>query len=278
MHSIPLPQRLQEIPDPPVKLFCQGSFQPKTDSIFLTVVGSRAISPYGKNACERILSKLAGFPFVIISGLALGTDAYAHTTALDIGLPCIAVPGSGLHDSVLYPRSNRGLAQRIISSGGCLLSEFDETFKAQSWSFPKRNRIMAGLSHAVLVIEAQNRSGTRITARLATEYNRDVFVVPGSIFSSHSEGCHRLIQEGAYLIHDGEDILRHFNLDTQQQKHYQHTSARQQDIIALLQKEPLGRNALAEQLHLPIHELQYELSLLEINGISYEHMGKIYLR
>jgi DNA processing protein len=207
MKTIAIPRRLREIPDQPQQLYIRGTFPYIEHGIYLAIVGSRTMTEYGKQACSSIIKALKGYPVVIISGLAYGTDTYAHTVALREHVPTIAVPGSGLSNKVLYPQSNRKLAECIIEHGGCLLSEYEPTFKAQRWSFPKRNRIMAGLCDAVIVIQAENRSGTRITARLATEYNRDVFAVPGDITCPYSEGCHRLIQEGAYLVHSAKDII-----------------------------------------------------------------------
>ena len=145
------PALLREIPDPPEQLFIRGTY-PSEDYIFLCVVGSRKYTPYGKSACQSLLSGLRGYPIAIVSGLALGIDAIAHEAALTAGLPTVAVPGSGLQDSVLYPRTNFGLAQRILKAGGALLSEFPPEHEARPENFPQRNRIMAGLSHATLVI------------------------------------------------------------------------------------------------------------------------------
>jgi DNA processing protein len=213
MKLTSLPFLLKEISDPPQELYIRGNFPQEKDCVFLTVVGSRNYTAYGEGVCRELIKGLKDYPFVIISGLAIGIDTIALTTALDTQLPCIAVPGSGLDDEVLYPKQNHKLAHRIINQGGCLLSEYPDDFKATKWSFPKRNRIMAGLSHAVLVIEAENISGTRITARLATEYNREVFAVPGSVFNTTSEGCHNLISEGAMLVSSAQDILDYFGFD-----------------------------------------------------------------
>ncbi|MES3005459.1 MAG: DNA-processing protein DprA, partial [Patescibacteria group bacterium] len=135
------------------------------DTKFLCVVGSRQYTSYGKELCISLIKSLAGRPVIIISGLALGIDGIAHQTALDVGLPTIAVPGSGLHPNVLYPRSHLHLAEKIIEKGGLLASEYEPQIRASPWSFPMRNRIMAGLSHAVLIIEAEENSGTLVTAR-----------------------------------------------------------------------------------------------------------------
>lgn len=276
MDDSRIPKLLREIPDPPQQLFKRGILPDDEGLIFLTVIGSRKYSEYGKRVCEKIISGLAGYPFVIVSGMALGIDSIAHKTALDHGLITIAVPGSGLDDRVLYPASNLSLAHTIIKSGGCLISEFEPNFKATNWSFPKRNRIMAGMSHAVLVIEAENISGTRITARLATEYNREVFAVPGSIFSVSSEGTNELIREGAVPVTSAQDIINYFGFQHEKvQQQYIALEPDEQRIIELLD-EPQSRNQLAQNTGLSIITLNTLLSAMEIKGLIGESMGKIH--
>src|SRR3989344_1689451 len=175
------PEGLIEIPQPPKELYIQGNLPSKEDGVLLAVVGSRRFTTYGRDVCEKIFSGLRNYPIVIVSGLAIGIDTLAHQNALKNGLKTIAMPGSGIDRKVLHPSSNRRLADEIIKSGGCLLSEYEPKLPAGAWTFPRRNRLMAGLSKAVLIIEAGERSGTLITARLATEYNRDVLAIPGSI-------------------------------------------------------------------------------------------------
>ena len=191
---------------------------PKGDAKFLCVVGSRKYTDYGKEACQKLIAGLRGHNIVIVSGLALGIDGIAHRAALDAGLTTIAIPGSGLNPSVLYPSSNRQLAEKIIESGGALISEFEPMFKATTYSFPQRNRIMAGISHATLIIEAEIKSGTLITSRLATEYNRDVATVPGSIFSKTSEGPNMLLRLGATPVSSSAHILETLGFKIEEDK------------------------------------------------------------
>jgi len=192
--------------DPPKEIYIRGDL-PSDDHIFLTVVGSRQYSEYGKAACESLIAGLHGLPVVIVSGLALGIDSIAHEAALAAGLQTIAVPGSGLADEMLYPPTHIGIARRILAAGGCLLSPFEKTVMGNKWTFPYRNAIMAGLSHATLVIEAATQSGTLITARRAMDFYRDVLVVPGSIFSKKSEGAFEYMREGATPIACAEDLI-----------------------------------------------------------------------
>lgn len=205
------PALLKEIPDPPKQLYLRGIL-PADDQKFLTVVGSRRYTEYGQTVCQDLISNLTGYPLVVVSGLALGIDAIAHRAALKAGITCLGVPGSGLTDAVIYPRSHCGLAKEILESGGALLSEYEPDFCAQKWSFVQRNRIMAGLSHATLVIEAGEKAGTLVTSRLALEYNRDVFTVPGSIYSTNSAGPHQLLRLGATPITSSNDLLEALEL------------------------------------------------------------------
>ena len=141
----------QALPRPPKKLFVRGVFPTDKHLVFLTVIGARDYSTYGKEACEMLIKGLRGYPVVIVSGLALGIDTIAHETAIDTGLTTIAFPGSGLDESIIYPRANRKLAEKILYANGCLLSEFENIQKTNDWLFPARNRLLAGISQATLI-------------------------------------------------------------------------------------------------------------------------------
>ena len=271
------PESLLEIPQVPKQLFIRGDF-PLKDLILLSVVGSRKYTPYGKDACKKLIEGLRGYPVCIVSGLALGIDSIAHETALSVGLKTIAIPGSGLEENVIYPKSNLNLAKRILENGGCLISEFEPKQNAALWTFPQRNRIMAGLSKAVLVIEAEEKSGTLITARLATEYNRDVLTVPGSIFSSASSGPHMLIRLGATPVKNSEEILETLGIETQNKtaKEYNDLNDIENKIIESL-SEPLTKDELLEILDMDIQTLNTNLMMLEIKGFVKESGGKVFV-
>lgn len=267
------PPQLQEIPQPPKDLWQAGTL-PSRGTILLTVVGSRKYTSYGKEACEHIIAGLRGYDIAIISGLAIGMDSIAHEAALAAGLHTIAVPGSGLDPSVIYPRSNVQLAHRIVQSGGALLSEYAPDFKATQWSFPQRNRIMAGLAHATLVIEAEQKSGTLITSRMATDYNRDVFAVPGNIFSSSSAGPHMLIKLGATPVTSAEDVLQSFGFSTEEEvsEHEVDISSLSEDearVITLLH-EPRHRDHIIEALGFSASDANILLMKMEIAGLIKE--------
>ncbi|MEI8338152.1 MAG: DNA-processing protein DprA [bacterium] len=269
---------LGEITLPPKTLYIRGELPPK-DFVLLTVVGSRKISSYGKEAIRKIISDLKGFPIVIVSGLALGVDSFAHEEALLAGLCTIAIPGSGLDESVIYPRMHLNLAKRILDNGGCLLSEFDPNEKAAIWTFPKRNRIMAGIARATLVIEAEKPSGTLITSKLATDFGRDVFAVPGSIFSKNSEGPHMLIKLGATPIENSEDILEAFGFDITKKDNslsLLELSEEEKSIVEIL-ASPKSRDEIFNELNWEISKISEILTLLEIKGFIKESVGKIYL-
>ncbi len=275
------PERLLEIPQPPQKLYLAGNLPSENSGYkFLCVVGSRKYTNYGAEIVHKLISGLAGSKVCIVSGLALGIDTIAHRAAIEAGLPTIAVPGSGLDPKSIYPSTNISLAEKVIEKGGALVSEFEPNFKATTWSFPQRNRIMAGLSHAILVIEAEAKSGTLITARMATDYNRDVLTVPGSIFSSTSEGPHLLLKLGATPITSSADILEALGLQTKTANltlNLDDCSPEERKIIECL-TEPLERDDLAIKANITITELNTVLTLMEIKGLISENGGQIYLK
>lgn len=270
------PARLNEIPQKPKKLYVQGTL-PDFDKKWLAVVGSRAYTPYGKRACEHLLQGLAGYPVVIVSGLALGIDGIAHRAALAAGLPTVAIPGSGLDPSVLYPRSHASLAKDILRSGGALVSEFEHVTKAATWTFPKRNRVMAGISHATLVIEASEKSGTLITARLAADFNRDVLAVPGPIFYDSSTGANLLLRLGATPVRSPEDILDALNIKPQTSPFKTLRTDISDSELTILEaiKNPKSRDDLLEALGMESADASMLLTTMELKGLIVEEMGVI---
>lgn len=272
------PTLLNEINDPPKKMRIIGDI-PKTEK-YLAVVGSRKYSEYGKAVCERLIEGLAGYSITIVSGLALGIDSIAHRAALRAGLPTIAFPGSGLDEKVLYPHSHLNLAKEIVEKGGALLSEFPDTYPSLPKNFPERNRLIAGMSQATLVIEAELKSGTLITSKLAIDYNRDVLTVPNSIFSKTSEGPHMLLRLGATPITQSKDIISALGLEIQndlfKKKDYSKCSADEHELIRLL-SEPLSRDEIIRKLGKPVYVTQTILAKMEVKGLIEETLGEIYL-
>ena len=205
------PSLLREICDPPLVLHVRGDLT-LLGRAGIAIVGSRRASPYALNAAAALTRPLAAAGLVVVSGLARGVDAAAHATALDAGGATIAVLGTGI--DVVYPRSNSQLFERIASHG-LIVSEFPPGTPPRPENFPMRNRVISGLTLGTVIVEATHRSGSLITARMAAEQGREVFAVPGSIFSAGSEGTHRLIQYGAKLVHDVSDIVDELPLTLQ---------------------------------------------------------------
>lgn len=275
LHPSDFPGALFEVPDSPKQLFVRGSL-PDTNYQYVCVVGSRATSAYGARMCNTLISGLSGYPVCIVSGLALGTDANAHAAALDAGLPTVAVLPSSIDDESIYPRTNYALAMRVLRNGGALLSEYEPPTKPAKYSFPARNRIMAGISRATLIIEASERSGTLITARLALDYSRDVLAVPHDIGRVQGGGANYLIREGAQLVRDSNDILLTLGLAataTQRTLPEDLTNTELHILQELV--EPLMHDELVERTNVPAPELSIAISALQIRGLIRERLGKI---
>ncbi len=242
------------------------------DTKFLAVVGSRALSSYGRQACESLIGGLAGYPLSIVSGLALGADACAHRAALRAGLHTIAIPGSGLSDEVIGPRTNLGLSKDILRAGGALLSEHPPDYTAHPYDFPSRNRIMVGLSHAVLVIEAGSKSGTLITARMAVDYNRELLFVPHRIGDTHSFGSHIFLRLGATHVSEPLHIIEALGIpanETTMESKYLDLSEAEKKLYNLLE-ESRSRDELIRESGLPAYEVLSLLGILEMKGVLKE--------
>lgn len=274
------PKSLLEIPQPPKDLWIMGELPPE-NLIYLCVVGSRKFTTYGKDACEKIISGLKGYPIVIVSGLALGMDAIAHRKALAVGLKTLVFPGSGLSYEAMHPKTNIILAKEVVRSGGCLISEFPPDFKATLWGFGRRNRLMAGISKATLIIEAEEKSGTLITARLTTEYNRDLLVVPGSIFSPTSRGTNSLLHQGATPVTCAEDVLEALGFelpkDEEKQKKLFADLSPEEKMVTKILNEPMPRDELIRAMKMSTPQANAILSIMEIKDLIREEAGEIRL-
>jgi len=271
------PALLSEIPDEPEQLTVRGTLPPANHKL-LAVVGAREYTPYARAACEHVVKGLRGHPVTVVSGLALGIDGIAHRAALEAGVHTVAVPGSGLDDSVLYPATHRRLAHDILEAGGALLSEFESKWRPRPYSFPQRNRIMAGMSHATLIVEASLKSGTLITAKLAADYNRDVCAIPGPVDSATSAGPHMLLKRGAALIESADDILEALGLDGSAHTQNLFTEGLSDDETTVLEllKTPQPRDELLRQLEMQTAPANALLAELEIKGLIEERMGKVH--
>lgn len=257
------PDQLREISHPPGRLWVAGKL--RADIPLIAIVGSRKLSEYGQQVTYSLASELAAAGVGIVSGLALGADTIAHQAALEAGGYTVAVLGSGLE--CIYPASNRGLAQQIVQQGGAVITEQPPQMKGLKHHFPARNRIIAGLSRAVIVTEAAVTSGSLITASFGVQYNRDVMAVPGMITQQQSAGSNNLIRRGAKLITGASDILDELNLDAQITLSLPSSNNQEEaQILDLLARGASQSHELITQSQLSASRFAQIMSLLEIRG------------
>lgn len=270
------PSRLAECPDAPLILYQKGSRSLEFDR-WVAVVGTRNATSYGKAICRELIESFKGKNIVVVSGLALGIDAYVHQYCLEFDVPTIAVLGHGLDR--IYPHKNRNLAKEIVHNG-LLLAEFPPNTLPDRENFPKRNRVVAGLCDATIVVESNTKGGSLITADLANGYNRDVFAYPGSVFQPSSKGCNDLIRSNkAHLINSGEDFLRLMNWNTEtvrKKKSWKSTALTpiQQTIANALGTSIMHIDDLAEKTRLNVPTLNIALFELVLSGSLNELPGK----
>lgn len=262
------PSLLKEIPDPPPLLYIKGDLE-KVQLPQLAMVGSRNPGPTGRKNARRFARELSEVGYVVCSGLALGVDSESHLGALEGGGATIAVLGTGI-DKV-YPYQNRGLAQNIIENGA-LVSEFPLGTKPQPYNFPKRNRIISGLSQGTLIVEAALRSGSLITARMALEQGREVFAMPGSINSSTTRGCHALIKQGAKLVERVEDILEELGSFVELAKEElkiqpQQISLEASQVLAEIDYEAVNMDYLVLKVGIDVARISVLMLELELKGL-----------
>lgn len=276
------PSRLKQIPDAPSLIYCKGHIDfdvPKT----VGIVGTRQATNYGKELVERIVEELTAHQVTIISGLAYGIDIHAHKQALNHKLPTIGVMGSGM--DIVYPSAHKEIARKMLDVGG-LVTENPFGAKPDAHNFPQRNRIIAGLSDALLVVEAAEKGGALITAEIANSYNKDVFAFPGSVGATHSAGCNNLIKSNkANLLTSVKDIEYIMNWDMGNRKPVPKVTALSLDdytpdersvLSVLLEKSPAMIDELSWKSNLSISLLASVLLGLEFNGIVKSHPGKMY--
>ena len=270
------PALLNEIIDPPLSLQTRGD-RSLFHATAIAVVGSRRASPYGINAAQQLARDLASAGIVVVSGLARGIDAAAHEAALEAGGKTIAVLGTGI--DVIYPRSNTKLF-RAIERDGLIASEFRTGTPPLAENFPMRNRVISGLCAGTIIVEATSRSGSLITARMAAEQGREVFAVPGSIFSKGSEGTHRLIQYGAKLVHDVDDVFDELpgTFRRSSEKATEPESPLREVLAVLTHEEATHVDTLAARLSRPHGAIAESLLQLELGGWIRALPGSRYVR
>lgn len=282
------PFLLKQISSPPPLLFVQGQIELLSQPQ-IAIVGSRYCSHYGGHWAKFFAQQLALAGFAITSGMALGIDGHCHRACLDVGGQTIAVLGSGLNH--LYPKSHRSLAQQIIAQQGVVVSEFLPNTPPKVENFPRRNRIISGLSIATLVIEASEKSGSLITARYALEQNRELFALPGNIQSEFSRGCHKLIKQGAMLVESAQDILENIGFSPFYSSSHSENMLTKKDIPpttapAVKPQYPdlyhkigiqkLNIDDLLDLTKLEIGELLAQLIVLESQGLISQQGGMYY--
>lgn len=272
------PKRLKEIYDPPKVLYYMGN--KILDEPSIAVVGSRKMTDYGKWATERLVSELSNIGVTIISGLALGIDGVAHKTTLKNQGKTIGVLGNGI--DIIYPNLNRRLFEEIPNKG-TIVSEFPLGTKPLPYNFPLRNRIISGLSLGVLVVEAKERSGSLITAYQALEQDRDVFAVPGNINSIYSKGCNMLIQDGAKMVLDFEDILDEIkelqDIEyTNKADKFKNVDLSELELKVFneIKKKPISCDEIVIKTAIDISTVNSVLTILEIKGLIEEMTGRVF--
>lgn len=279
------PEPLRGIPDPPPVLYIRGDAEYRTGRA-IAIVGTRRCTEYGKRTARRLASELAAAGVTIVSGLARGIDTEAHLAALNAGGRTFACLGSGLN--VCYPPENASLADRVAGSGA-LFSEYPLDSQPDAWHFPSRNRIISGLSDAVVVVEAPAGSGSLLTADAAIEHGREVFAVPGSVESSRSRGPHLLIKQGALLAESAEDILRDLGwLSPQKTLEFPDAAPEpapppdlppsEAKLLLLLDHEAKPVDDLIQESELPAAVVGAAMVTLELKGLARRLPGNCYIR
>jgi DNA processing protein len=271
------PQRLKEIDQPPPVLYIRGEYLP--DDLFaVAIVGTRRVTPYGRQITEELSTFLAANGITVISGLARGVDAIAHQSTLKAGGRTIAVLGSGVDK--IYPPEHRGLAEQMMLRGA-VISDYAPGTPPDASNFPPRNRIISGLSLAVVVIEAGETSGALITAEFAAEQGREVFAVPGSILAPQSKGTNKLIQKGALPLLTVNDLMQALDItrvgEQKAARKLVPTDAIEAKLLTVLTNEPLHVDEIRNQSDLPIERVSAALALMELKGMVRQVGGMNYV-
>jgi DNA processing protein len=271
------PSNLRKIDDPPFVLYVWGKIK-EEDEKALAVVGTRKMTAYGGQSAESLTAELVGAGLTIVSGLARGIDSMAHKTALAAGGRTIAVLGSSV--DWIYPWENKGLAKRIADSGGAVVSEYPLGTKPMLGYFPARNRIISGLTLGALVVEGGEKSGSLITARLATEQGREVFAVPGPIYSPGSRAPAHLIKLGAKLVSSVEDILEELGLEAKKRpgEEVGAESGEEELILSLIEQEPKHIDQIVRESGLTTGEVTSLMTMMEIKGLARDLGNMVYFK
>ncbi|HSA07561.1 MAG TPA: DNA-processing protein DprA [Candidatus Gastranaerophilales bacterium] len=276
------PYYLKQIYDPPIALFLKGSLKECDPEKCLAVVGSRKSSSYIKEVLKKIIADLRGTDITIVSGMALGVDSCAHSAAIANNLTTFAVIGSGFDN--IYPKQNKGLFEEIIQNNGAVISEYFPDAQPAPFRFPRRNRIISGLSQGTLVAEAGLNSGALITASLCLEQNRELMCIPGQVTNPNTDGIYKLIKEGAVVITNAKDILNHFgwqknNLNESLNKNVKIKFLdNERKIYEILNLESKTFDDLINESKLSAQDLMTALTSMELNGIITQMPGQMFVK
>ncbi len=282
IHDKNYPKLLRKIEDSPEVLYYRGlscTFSEKVQDKCFAIVGTRMCSSYGKQVALEIAGDLAEAGLTIVSGLAPGIDTFSHQAVVERGKKTIAVLGTGVDEKSIYPQSNLKLAEKILETGGCLISEYPPGTRGTQFTFPQRNRIISGLSLGVLVVEAKQKSGALITANYAKKQGRKVFAVPGPIHSLNSKGPHYLIKNGAKLVETANDILKNLNLGMLRlglNIPDDEKNGEENLILNVLKEEALDIDTIIEKTKLSAQKVTSALAILEIKDKVRNLGGNIY--
>lgn len=270
------PHELKQIPYPPLFIYIKGEIPSNPR---FAIVGSRKPTAYGKEVASLFTKELSTHGFAIISGLARGIDTIAHITAIEAGGKTVAILGSGL--DIIYPGENHNLASKIVTSGGAIISEFPLGTQPRRENFPRRNRLISGLSQGVLVVEAGERSGTLLTAKWAQEQGKDIFAIPGNIFSDQSKGTHLLIKEGAIPVTNPREIIEFYGftkVHTQGHQSERITDEITHYLLEILSSYPMHLEEIIMMVGKSPVEVLRDLTQLEIEGRVKGLPGKFYIK
>jgi DNA processing protein len=284
-HENQFPKRLHHCKDAPYLIYKKGNADLNATKI-VSIVGTRNATIYGQTITENIIEALAPYNVMVVSGLAYGIDGFAHKKSLELKVPTVGVLAHGLDQ--IYPYAHRSIAEKMVNENGALISEFKTQIKPDKQNFPSRNRIVAGMSDATIVIESAAKGGSLITAEIAQSYNKDVFAVPGRTSDKYSEGCNNLIKQNiAALINTGEDVaqLMGWQLNSKeniskpkQRSLFYDLSDQEQKVVDYLQalNEPQHVDEIHYQLDLPQSSISMALLSLELKGVVHSRPGSCY--
>ena len=274
------PKLLKKIgKDAPKQLYYKGEWDSAIFKNCLAVVGSRQMTSYGKRVAEQIVTEVAAAGITIVSGFMYGIDSEAHKAALRSGGRTIAIMPCGIE--LIHPEYQQDLYHEILNNKGLVISEYEGEMQPVNWTYPRRNRIVAGLSKAVLVVEAGIKSGSLITANFAKKFSRKVFAVPGPITSETSKGTLQLIKEGAHLVTSAKDILDFYKIkslmESGQKSSVHGLEGLEKEIIERLRREPLEIDALARTFGISASKLGITLSMMQLRGLINQEGNKYYV-